>query len=287
MRTRCLEAPGRDRFGMAGARSARRGGRVLRFLFLGGHANLAYPGGHAVMPELAQIVAAWPIAVSLAATVAAQGLYAGRRRTALNEALHELRRPLQALALGVPEARPQEPSAIQGSVQMAATALARLEREINGEGAEAVRAPMFAHPLLDAAVGRWQARAALAGSSLSLCWQAGEAVLDGDRCEIAQALDNLIVNAIEHGGPEIVVGARTRLGRFCVSVADSGRSARPDPRPAGPAELLARLSGRRRRGHGLRVVRRTAAAHGGDFRLHSSERGTEAVLELPLAGEAG
>ncbi len=248
---------------------------------------MAHPGGHAVIPELAQIVAAWPIAVSLAAAAAAQGLYAGRRRTALNEALHELRRPLQALALGVPGGRPQDPPALQGSVQMAAAALARLEREINGEGAEPARAPMFAHPLLDSAVGRWQARAALAGSSLSLRWQAGEAVVDGDRCEIAQALDNLIVNAIEHGGGEIVVGACRRRGRFRVSVSDSGRPARSGARPEGGAELLARLSGRRRRGHGLRVVRRTAAAHGGDFRLHSSERGTEAVLELPLAGGAG
>jgi signal transduction histidine kinase len=239
------------------------------------------------MPELAQIVAAWPVALSLAAAVAAQGLYAGRRRTALNEALHELRRPLQALALGAPGARPQEPSATQGSVQMAAAALARLEREINGEGVEAVRAPMFAHPLLDSAVGRWQARAALTGGSLALRWQAGEAMVDGDRCEIAQALDNLIVNAIEHGGPEIVVGARVRLGRLCVSVTDSGRPSGPDARRESSAELLTRFSGRRRRGHGLRLVRRIAAAHGGDFRLHSSDQGTEAVLELPLVGGAG
>ena len=35
----------------------------------------------------------------MAAAVAAQGLRAGRRRSALNEALHELRRPLQAVAL--------------------------------------------------------------------------------------------------------------------------------------------------------------------------------------------
>jgi len=238
-------------------------------------------------PELAQIVAAWPLGASLAAAVAARGLLAGRRRTALNEALHELRRPLHALALAAPGVRSEEPSAIEWSVQMAATALERLEREINGEAVAAVRAPMVARPLLDSAVGRWKARAALAGGSLALRWRAGEAMVEGDRCEVAQALDNLIVNAIEHGGPEVVVEARTRLGRLCVSVIDSGRESRPDSRRESPAELIARLSGRRRRGHGLRVVRRTAAAHGGDFRLHFSERGTEAVLELPLSGEAG
>jgi signal transduction histidine kinase len=235
--------------------------------------------------ELGQVVAAWPLGASLAAAVAVRGLHAGRRRTALNEALHELRRPLQALALVGPGAGQAGQPAIQGSVQMAASALERLEREINGGSGEAARAPLFARPLLDSAVGRWKARAALAGGSLSLCWQAGEAMIDGDRCEIAQALDNLIVNAIEHGGPEVVVAARTCPGRLRVSVVDSGRESRPDSRRESPAELVARLSGRRLHGHGLRVVRRTAAAHGGDFRLHSSARGTEAVIELPLSGE--
>jgi signal transduction histidine kinase len=239
-----------------------------------------------VIAELAQIVGAWPIAVSLAAA-AAQSLLAGRRRTALNEALHELRRPLQVLALAAPQVRSQEPAAIQGSVQMAATALNRLEREINGESVQAIRAPLFVRPLLDTSVGRWQGRAALAGSSLALRWQAGEAMVVGDRDEIARALDNLIVNAIEHGGPEIVVEARTRCGRLCLSVTDRGRESRPDARRESPAELIARLSGRRLRGHGLRLVRRTAVAHDGDFRLHASERGTEAVLELPLEGGGG
>jgi signal transduction histidine kinase len=237
--------------------------------------------------ELAQVVAAWPLGLSLAAAVAAHGLYAGRRRSALNEALHELRRPLQALALAAPRVHPQEPAAIQGSVRLAATALERLEREINGEAVGVVRAPILVQPLLDSAVSRWQGRATLAASSLTLRRRAGEATVDGDRCEIAQALDNLIVNAIEHGGPEIVVDARSHRGRLSVSVVDSGRRSRPTSRREGPGGLLARLAGRRRHGHGLRVVRRTAAAHGGEFRLRSSERKTEAVVELPLCGGAG
>jgi signal transduction histidine kinase len=237
-----------------------------------------------VIPELTQIVTAWPLAVSLAA-VAARGLYAGRRRSALNEALHELRRPLQALALAAPRSGRVEPAAIQGSVQMAASALQRLEREINGEASAPAPAPLFVHPLLDSAVARWQRRVELLGGSLVESWQAGEAMVVGDREEIARALDNLIVNAIEHGGPEIVVAARARSGRLCLAVTDSGCDS-PEEAREGPADLITRLSGRRLRGHGLRVVRRVAAAHRGDFRLHTSERGSEAVLELPLAGGA-
>jgi signal transduction histidine kinase len=242
------------------------------------------PWKPALTPELAEVVAAWPLGASLAAAVAVQGLRTGRRRTALNEALHELRRPLQALALAPPGTVPVEPSAIQGSVQMAAAALERLEREINGEAAaSSVRETLPARPLLDSTVRRWQAPSALAGGSLSLHWQAREATIVADRCAVAQALDNLVVNAIEHGGPEIVVEARTERGVLRVAVVDSGRGSRPRSWRESPAEPIARLSGRRLHGHGLRVVRRTVAAHGGRFRLRSSVKGTEAILELPLA----
>ncbi len=234
---------------------------------------------------LAQIVSSWPLGASLAAVVATQAVQAGRRRSALNEALHELRRPLQALALAAPGAG-LGPAATEWSLQMAASALERLEREINGEAPAVAQAPFAARPLLAAAVGRWRARAALAGGSLALRWRAGEATVDGDRCEIAQALDNLIVNAIEHGGLEIAVEAAVRCGRLRVAVVDSGRASRPATRRESPAELVARLLGRNRHGHGLRVVRRVAERHGGCFELRVSEQGTEAVLELPVRGGA-
>ncbi len=234
--------------------------------------------------ELAELAGAWPLGASLAATMAAQGLWAGRRRSSLNEALHELRRPLQVLALAAPGGSRQGGAQIESSVQMAATALARLEREINGEAIAPLKAPLFVRPLLGATIERWRQRAALAGASLSLRWLAAEAMVEGDRCELAQALDNLLVNAIEHGGPEIVVEARARLGRLRIAVVDRGRDSRALPRRH-RAEWAGRLSGRRRHGHGLRVVRRTAAAHGGDFHLRRAADATEALLELPLLGE--
>jgi signal transduction histidine kinase len=234
--------------------------------------------------ELAQVVSAWPLGLSLAMAAAAQAVYAGRRRSALNEALHELRRPLQALALAPGAAGGP---GLEGSVRMAAAALERLEREINGEAPASARAPFPARPLLEAAVGRWRSRAALSGGTLGLRWRAGEATVAGDRCEIARAIDNLIVNAIEHGGPEIAVEAEAGGGRLRVVVRDSGRASRPAARRESPAELLARLLGRNRRGHGLRVVRRVAAAHGGRFELRRRAGGTEAVLELSLPDGAG
>ena len=237
------------------------------------------------MTNLAAIVAGWPLAVSMAAVFTAQGLRAGRRRGALNEALHELRRPLQAIALAAGQG-PTELHRIESSVELAAAALEQLDREINGGASESARDVLPVRPLLESAVGRWKARANLVGNSLALRWRAGSAVVHGDRSWLAQALDNLIVNAIEHGGSSIVVEAQLRGDRLRVSVADSGCACRPESRSETPAEAVARLLGGRRHGHGLAVVRRVAAAHGGRFALHCSERGSLAVLDLPLAAAA-
>jgi signal transduction histidine kinase len=252
---------------------------------LAAHAESERRGASEMTVELTQLVTSWPLGASLAAAVAVRGLRVGRRRTALNEALHELRRPLQILALSAPGTQEAAPATIQGSVQMAATALERLEREINGQPLASTRAPLAARPLLEAAVGRWRARAALAGDSLALRWQAGEPTVVGNRCELGQALDNLIVNAIEHGGSEVIVETRVRAGRLRVAVIDRGFESHSEAGRKEADGVIARLTGRRRHGHGLRVVRRVASGHGGAFRLRCSERETEAVLELPLSAE--
>lgn len=236
------------------------------------------------MNELAQIAAGWPFAVSMAATVAVQGLRSGRRRTALNEALHEVRRPLQVAALeGGAELGTRRGD---GPLDLAAAALQRLDREINGGSRIPLPTAVDAQALAQTAVGRWRGRARLADGSLELRWNAGPAMLDGDRLALTQALDNLIVNAIEHGGPNVVVSARRREGRLRIAVVDSGSAARPPARRGSPADVLARLSGRRRRGHGLAVVRRVVAAHGGRFVFERSPRGSTAAIELPLADGA-
>ena len=85
---------------------------------------------------------------------------------------------------------------------MAAAALERLDREINGEAVGAVgrRSPRRRCWRRRSCAGA--ARAALRGGSLRLrLAPPARPAVDADRREISQALDNLIVNAIEHGGP--------------------------------------------------------------------------------------
>jgi signal transduction histidine kinase len=188
---------------------------------------------------------------------------------------------LQAVALAVGP-RPAVPEGGEEAMEMAALALERLDREINGGPPPSTWGSIDGHSLARSAVGRWQARAKLADGSLTLRWNAGRTILSGDRCALAQALDNLIVNAIEHGGPTIVVAARRREGRLRLAVVDSGRANRPRRRRDSPAEVVARLSGHNRHGYGLEVVRRVASAHGGHFALRRAEAGSLAVLELPV-----
>jgi signal transduction histidine kinase len=236
------------------------------------------------MMELAEIVAGWPLAASMAGVVAAQGLRAGRRRSALNAALHELRRPLQTIALAS-GGDVGSPRVVESSVQLAAAALERLDHEVNGGTLERPPEAVEVRPMVESAVRRWKARASLGGGSLSLRWRAGQAVVVGDRTSLAQALDNLIVNAIEHGGPTISVDARPHRGSVRIVIADDGRASRPATRRDTPADVIGCLSGRRRRGHGLAVVRQVAATHGGRFALRRSERGSLALLELPLSSD--
>jgi signal transduction histidine kinase len=235
------------------------------------------------MTELAQILPAWPVVLSMAAAVAMQSLRAGRRRSALNEALHELRRPLQAVALAAGPRLGDSAVTPGDSIELAAAALKRLDREINGGPLPPALGTVDATALAHSAVARWQARVRMADGSLELRWSAGGTLLSGDRSALAQALDNLVVNAIEHGGPTIVVAGRLREGRLRIAVVDSGQATRRQTRRTSPAQVVARLSGRRHHGHGLSVVRRVAADHGGHFSLHHTERGSRAVLELPLA----
>jgi signal transduction histidine kinase len=255
-------------------------------------------------------LAVWPALGGAGVTLAA-AVRDGRRRAVLNERLHELRRPLQALALMTPEAVGAA-GAPGGPIEMAAVALARLEREINGEaagrgegeaevrtmvaGQAGPRATVAVRPLVEAARRRWRPQAGLVGASIAVRWDADEATVDGCRLDLAAALDNLISNALEHGGPRIELGADLVGPRLCLAVVDSGGGAgrrardreasvrgREARRRRESKTRFGRLAGRARHGHGLRLVRRTAEEHGGIFALYRGEHGTSAVLELPLA----
>jgi signal transduction histidine kinase len=195
----------------------------------------------------------------------------------LNRALHELRRPLQALVLLEDGAGPPSGSAPaarrRGLLELASSALADLDRGVNGGEEAPVARPFCCRELLFASLERWRPAAADAGG-LKVFWDAGPALVKGDPVRLSQAFDNLLANALEHGGPPVVITGATVAGKLRVTVANG--------HPAEGGER--RRSADPRRGHGTAVVSEVVSAHRGRFALcETTGGGCVAALELPLA----
>jgi len=197
----------------------------------------------------------------------------GHKR-ALNRALHELRRPLQALVLleevsGRPAAAPPVASR-RGLLELATGALRDLDEALNGEGPPRPPQRFSCREVVLASLERWRPTAAHPGG-FRVYWDAGPALVEGDPGRLAQALDNLVANALEHGAPPVVVTGARVAGRLRITIANGVRRDSP-PMVSDP-----------RRGHGTEIVSEVAGAHRGRFALCQTESGCVAALELPLA----
>ena len=199
----------------------------------------------------------------------------GHRRR-LNGALHELRRPLQALALADDrvESTAASPAgaARRGLLELACAALAELDRAVNGGPIEHERRQVSCRELVLASLERCRPLSGEEGR-IKVFWDAGPAIVEGDPVRMAQAFDNLIANALEHGGPPLVVTGAQVAGRLRVTFANG---------EGGSQGAKGALSDDPRRGHGVGLVSRVAAAHRGRFALCRTEAGCVAALELPL-----
>lgn len=124
-----------------------------------------------------------------------------------------------------------------------------------------------------------RASADAAGARLRLHWVGADARIRGDRVRLAQAMGNLIANAIEHGGETIDVYGRAELGKVCLEVVDNGGGL-----PAPVAELTQRArGGRGQRGRGLAIATAIVEGHGGRIAAAPVRHGARLIVELPLA----
>ena len=226
------------------------------------------------------LVLACPPALTCATVVVADRARQRRRRELLNRALHELRRPLQALVLQASGSA--TPARGRDQLAQALDALAGIDRHVNGDAAPP-HATCDPQALAADAVGRWRGPLAVEGRSIALAWNANGARLRCDEAAVARALDNLIANALEHGSGPVRVEGAERSGRLRLTVADGtaagGEGAARDRRYNG---IGPRGHAGDRHGHGLRIVAEVAAAHGGRFAACAHAEGASAVLELPL-----
>ena len=218
-------------------------------------------------------VAGWCLAAALL-------LELRRRAALLADAAHELRGPLTAISLGI-EALRRQPAARRRADALA-TELCRMEVAADDVAAagRGRRAPKRAEDvslrqLVERSGEAWQAAAGGRGGRVAFDWGADGEIVRADPRRLAQAFGNLIANAVEHGGGEIVVRGRRSNGAIRVEIEDRGTAA------AMPARTGRERTARR--GRGLAIATRALEQAGG--RLGASDRpggGRLAVAELPL-----
>ncbi|HEY6778240.1 MAG TPA: ATP-binding protein [Thermoleophilaceae bacterium] len=222
----------------------------------------------------------------------------GRERRLLSDASHELRTPLSVLRTEVQLALRGERDAreLRGALESVGHETERLSRLADDllvlarsdQGRLPIRGePLDADELLEAAARRAQAAAGASGRRVVAEHQ-GEngavALADPDRA--AQALDNLVANALAYGRGEIRLSARQVEGQVELHVADQGDGF--------PPELLERAFDRFSRadpgrsgegtGLGLAIVDAIARAHGGRAGAHNRpEGGADVWISLPAA----
>jgi len=110
------------------------------------------------------------------------------------------------------------------------------------------------------------------------------AVLQADEVRLAQAIDNLLDNAIRHGAPPFTMGAQVRGDHVELRVTDAGHGV--------PDELVSRLFDRfaaagatSGTGLGLYLVREIARGHGGEvvYQPPADDSPTTFLIRVPVA----
>jgi two-component system, OmpR family, sensor kinase len=222
-----------------------------------------------------------------------------RERRLVSDASHELRTPLTTLRAEVDLALrgERDPEELRAALQSAAEEAKRMSRLADDllvlARADQGRLPLNPEPLAAGDLLRdAAARASAAARELGRSITSGDEGTDGavvlaDRDRVAQALDNLVTNALRYGDGTIALSARAEGGLVELHVTDEGRGF--------PEDIIGRAFERFGRGDearasgsgsglGLSIVEVVANAHGGHAGVRNRPGGgADAWIALPPA----
>lgn len=228
---------------------------------------------------MSALLLSWLVTAGSAVVLLRSAYRARRRDVLVARASHELRGPLQAVLLGL-SAGTRDLRVLEGEVQRVALALqdldvARGASRPLGRLGDAVDVAA----LVRAQVAAWEPVADDRGRSLRHTAAAERVVVRGDGRRLAQALGNLIANALDHGEGEIVVAVLDLPGGDVgIEVRDEG----PGLRTPLSLTLVRGRTSRGEHGHGLVVASEVARTHGGRLRrAGGGPSGAGLALELP------
>jgi signal transduction histidine kinase len=227
---------------------------------------------------------AWAVAASAAGVAALAWRELRRGRELVARACHELRGPLTAAHLALQaggragEAPGARIAAVELELRRAALALDDLAAARAGRRVRDREEVVDVGDLLTHQAATWEAIAPVFGCELRVAAAPPDALVCGDRVRLAQAVGNLLANALEHGAGAVELSARVAGGeRVRIEVSDEGGGL-----PAPVADLARRpRAGRGRRGRGLAIASDIAARHGGRLVSGPSAGGARLALELP------
>jgi two-component system sensor histidine kinase SenX3 len=221
------------------------------------------------------------------------------RRDFVANVSHELKTPVGALAvLAETLAGVEDPTVAHQLADRIANEATRVGAIVDDlldlgqiESHVAVREPVAAGELLDAAVERVEAAAAAAGHELGVT--SCPATLVCDRRQMVSAIANLLDNALKYSDPgaPVALACREADGWLTIEVTDHGVGI-PSRDLDRIFERFYRVDRARSRGTGgtglgLAIVRNVAHAHDGDISVESREgEGSTFRLRLPLLASA-
>jgi len=199
-----------------------------------------------------------------------------RRLELVAQATHELRSPAAALSFAVASLRREAGGLrralrFESEIERMRAGLADLDAAQSGRRAPARPRTVPLEQVLRRAAAGWRPPADQAGRPIDVRWDAGHAWVRADRGRLAQALGNVMANAIEHGTGPIEITA-VRKGPRSVRVEVTNETAR----------TASRRHRRAGRGRGLGIASRAVQEAGGTLKVEQTGAGTTATVDLPL-----